>query len=144
MTAPEPRILLVANRTCPCPDVLDTVRGRAGGEGEIFIVAPALNSRLRHWVSDVDDAVAGARERLERSLAWLGEAGVHARGEVGDSDPLVAIEDALAGFAATELVISTYPPGQSNWLERDLPRRALESSGLPVVHLVSRYGLVGG
>ena len=142
MLTPAPRILLVANRTCPCPDVLDAVRERAGAEGEILVVAPALNTRLRHWVSDLDGAVTAARERLDRAVEALGEAGVTARGEVGDADPLVAIDDVLAAFPATEIVISTYPPGQSNWLEHDLVARAGRRTMLPVTHLVSHFGLV--
>ena len=37
--------------------------------------------------------------------------------EVGDSVPLLAIEDALAEFDADEIVISTLPPSQSHWLD---------------------------
>ncbi len=133
-------VLLIANRTCPCPGMLEDVARRAAG-GEVLVVAPALNSRLRHYVSDVDAANAAARERLDEAVAILGGLGVPARGEVGDSDPLVAIADALHAFPATTIVISTYPEGHSNWLERDLPRRAEERFGRPVVHLVSRFGL---
>ena len=137
----EPRLLLIANRTCPCPDVLEEVRRRAADGGEVLVVAPALNRRLAHWVSDTDAAVRAAHERLERAIAWLDEAGIRARGEVGDADPVLAIEDALAGYEATEIVISTHPPERSNWLEKDILRRAAERSGLPIVHLVSRYDL---
>jgi hypothetical protein len=133
-------ILLVANRTCPCPGMLEDVARRASG-GEVLVVAPALNSRLRHYVSDVDAAAADARGRVDEAVAMLIGLGVAARGEVGDSDPLIAMEDALHAFPASAIVISTYPEGQSNWLERDLPRRAEERFGRPVVHLVSRFGL---
>jgi len=135
-----PTVLLVANRTCPCPGMLEDVAGRASG-GEVLVVAPALNSRLRHYVSDVDAAAAAAGERVGQAVQMLRAMGVAARGEVGDSDPLVAIEDALYAFPASEIVISTYPKGHSNWLERDLPRRVEERFGRPVVHLVSRFGL---
>jgi len=138
----EPRLLLIANRTCPCPDVLEEVRRRAT-DGEVLVVAPALNRRLAHYVSDTDAAVRAARERLDRAIGWLVEAGIEARGEVGDADPVLAIEDALAGFPATEIVISTHPPERSNWLEKDIVRRAGECSGLPIVHLVSHYDLDG-
>lgn len=138
----EPHLLLIANRTCPCPDVLEEVRRRAT-DGEVLVVAPALNRRLAHYVSDTDAAVRAARERLDRAIGWLVEAGIEARGEVGDADPVLAIEDALAGFPATEIVISTHPPDRSNWLEKDIVRRAGECSGLPIVHLVSRYDLDG-
>jgi len=134
-------VLLVANRTCPCPDVLDEVRARAGEQGSVLVVAPALNRRLRHWVSDTDGAVAAARARLDEALAWLADAGVRARGEVGDADPVQAIDDALVHYPATEIVISTFPLERSNWLEKDILRRAGERSGLPVVHLTSQFGL---
>jgi hypothetical protein len=136
------RILVVANRTCPCPALADEVAARAGDPRvEVLVVAPALNTRLRHWVSDVDPAIAVARERVERAVVNLSERGVAAAGVVGDSDPLLAIEDALADFEATEIVLSTHPPGRSNWLEKNLPTRAAERFNLPVTHLVSRYGL---
>jgi hypothetical protein len=136
------RILVVANRTCPCPALADEVAARAGDPPvDVLVVAPALNTRLRHWVSDVDPAIAAARERVDRAVANLSERGVAAEGVIGDSDPLLAIEDALADFQATEIVLSTHPPGHSNWLEKDLPTRAAERFNLPVTHLVSHYGL---
>jgi hypothetical protein len=135
------RLLVVANRTCPCRDVLDDIRRRVGDDGEVLLVAPALNTRLRHWVSDTDGALASARERLDRALDYLRDAGVAARGEIGDADPLVAIEDALATFDPAEIIIATWPAGQSNWLERDLIADAQKRFDRPVVHLVSRYGV---
>ena len=60
--------------------------------------------------------------------------------EVGDADPHVAIADALSHFMATEIIVSTLPAGQSNWLERGLIDRAREDFGVPVTHLTSRYG----
>src|SRR4051812_13794794 len=104
MTHSQPRpagILVVANRTCPCPTLLDEVARRVSDAPiEVLVVVPALNSRLRHWLSDIDDAVARAHDRLEVALADLRARGVSARGEVGDANPLVAIDDALAHFPA--------------------------------------------
>jgi GABA permease len=136
-------VLVIANRTCPCPTLLDEVARRAGNAPiDVFVVVPALNSRLRHWLSDVDDAVARAHERLELALADLRARGVSARGEVGDANPLVAIDDALAHFSASAIVIATLPPGQSNWLERGLIDKARARFDVPVTHLVSTEGLV--
>jgi hypothetical protein len=136
-------ILVVANRTCPCPMLLDEVARRAGDAPiDVLVVVPALNSRLRHWLSDIDDAVARAHERLEVALADLRTRGVSARGEVGDANPLVAIDDALAHFPASAIVIATLPPGQSNWLERRLIEKATARFGLPVAHLVASEGPV--
>ena len=137
------RILVIANRTCPCPTLADDVARRAGAvPTEVLVVAPALNSRLRHWLSDVDEAWARAGQRLDLATSALRQRGVNARGEIGDADPLLAIEDALAGFAADEIVIATLPPGRSNWIERDLVAKATVRFGIPIVHLVSSYDLV--
>ena len=136
-------ILVIANRTCPCPTLVDEVARRANNTPTaVLVVAPALNSRLRHWVSDVDDAVARARERVRFAVAELRERGVSARGEVGDANPLLAITDALADFRASEIVIATHPEGHSNWLERGLIEKATARFDLPITHLVSTYGLV--
>ena len=136
-------ILVVANRTCPCPMLLDEVARRAGDAPiDVLVVVPALNSRLRHWLSDIDDAVARAHGRLDVALADLRTRGVNARGEVGDANPLVAIDDALAHFPASAIVIATLPPGQSNWLERGLIDKARARFDVPVTHLVSSEGLV--
>lgn len=55
---------------------------------------------------------------------------------------MLAIADALAHFAASEIVIATHPAGYSNWLERGLIEKARARFAVPVTHLVSRYGLV--
>jgi hypothetical protein len=135
-------ILVVANETCAGRALLDEIRYRARGyDAEVLVVSPALSSPVRYWASDVDGARAAAQRRLEGSLSALESVGVRARGEVGDADPLQAIEDGMRLFGPDEIIISTHPPGRSNWLERDLVRRAGEHFGLPVVHLVSHYEL---
>jgi GABA permease len=144
-TVRQPRhaILVIANRTRPCPTLVDEVARRAiNTPAEVLVVAPALNSRLRHWVSDIDDAVAQAHDRVGFAVAELRARGVSARGEVGDSNPLLAIADALAGFPASEIVVATHPEGQSNWLERGLIEKATARFDLPITHLLSSYGLV--
>jgi hypothetical protein len=100
------------------------------------VVSPALNSPLKHWVSDEDGARLAARERLDDSLTRLGEAAIVARGEVGDSDPLQAIDDALRTFGADEIVISTHPEGRSNWLERGIVTGAGQRFDVPITHVV--------
>ena len=141
---PTSKILVIANLTCPCPTLIDEVARRASETpGDVLVVAPALNSRLRHWVSDVDDAVARARDRVELAVGELRERGVIACGEVGGSDPMSAIADTLAHFPATEILIATHPPGRSNWLERGLVENARARFDIPITHLVSSYGLVG-
>lgn len=134
------RILVVANETVGGRALLDELRRRTEGHprAEVRIVAPPLaGTRAEHLSSDVDQAIADARERLEASLAAMSAAGITASGEVGDHhDPNAAITDALRTFAADEVVVSTHPPGRSRWLERDVLERARAEVPLPVTHVV--------
>ncbi len=131
------RILVVANETVAGAALRDEIVHRTrGGDTDVLVVAPALNTRLRHWTSDEDRARAEAQARLDASLAALAEAGVSARGQVGDDDPIQAIDDALRAFGADEIVVSTHPPGRSNWLEKDLVGRARERYDCPIAHVV--------
>ena len=62
--------------------------------------------------------------------------GIAASGEVGDSDPLQAMEDALRTFGADEIIISTHPEGRSHWLERGIVEKARERFAVPITHVV--------
>jgi hypothetical protein len=142
-TAPRPhaegerRILVIANETVGGHTLRSMILEKSlDVREEVLVVTPALNSPLRHWVSDEDDARAAAETRLNASLAQLAEAGVQARGEVGDGDPLQAMEDALRTFGADEIIISTHPEGRSNWLERGVVEKARERFAVPITHVV--------
>jgi hypothetical protein len=132
------RLLVVANETVEGKALLDEIRDRCRGrDGEILVVTPALaSSRAAHWASDVDEAIELARQRMELSLIAIGELGLKAKGEIGDSDPNMAIEDALRVFSADEIVISTHPPERSRWLEHGVVDRAREQIDLPISHVV--------
>jgi hypothetical protein len=134
----ERHILVVANETVGGERLRDEIRKRSEGYSEqVLVVCPALNSPLRHWASDEDPARAAAHERLERSLARLRDLGIEARGEVGDGDPLQAMEDALRTFGADEIILSTHPPGRSHWLEKKVVERARERFAVPITHVVT-------
>ena len=95
------RILVVANETVGGDELFAAIAARSEGvDEEVLVVCPALNSPLRTWVSDEDGAREAAQRRLDATLARLAAAGVEARGEVGDGDPVQAIDDALRTFGA--------------------------------------------
>lgn len=131
------KILVVANETVGGATLRETIGERARGrETSVLVVCPALNSRLKHWLSDVDDALALANGRLASSLAALAEMGIDAQGRVGDADPVQAIVDALQTFSADEIIISTHPRGRSNWLEKSVVERAGNRVDVPITHVV--------
>jgi hypothetical protein len=131
------RILVVANETLTGHALRREITHRIGREpAEVMVVCPALNTKLKHWVSDEDQARRHAQERLNAVVAQLQSEGAHVNGDIGDSDPVQAMEDALRLFRADEAIISTHPPGRSNWLERDVVQRARDRFPLPVTHVV--------
>ena len=131
------RVLVLANETVGGGALLDEIRNRTKGRrSEILVVTPAITSQVRHWVSDTDQAYEDADERRERSIAAIEAAGLEARGMVGDSDPNVAVEDALRSFGADEVIISTHPPERSRWLERGVVDKARERIDLPITHVI--------
>jgi hypothetical protein len=133
----EHRILVVANETVGGEALRERIAQQGKGKSsQVLVVSPALNTPLRHWASDEDPARAQAQERLDRSLARLEQEGIQARGEIGDGDPLQAIEDAMRTFGPDEIIISTHPEGRSNWLERGVVTGARERIAVPIHHVV--------
>ena len=131
------RVLVLANETLTGESLHTTVTASAAG-GHVLVVAPALNGRLRHWLSDSDEARSSAGRRLAQCLDALASNGVDAEGLIGDADPLQAALDALTVFPADEIVVATHPESRSNWLARGLVDRLCERSDLPVLHVTVR------
>jgi hypothetical protein len=94
---------------------------------QVLVVSPAVNSSpLAFWVSDADEAIEDAQERLDETLANLRRSGVDARGTTGDSEGLLAIQDALATFQADRVVVVDDPEVAQEASERlDVPVTAL-------------------
>jgi hypothetical protein len=132
------RLLVVANETVGGDALRVEIRERCRDRiCEILVLTPALvGSRASHWASDIDEGIELARQRMELSLIEIEGLGLKARGEIGDSDPNVAIEDALRVFPADEIVISTHPPQRSRWLEHGVVDRARDEIDLPITHVV--------
>jgi hypothetical protein len=100
---------------------------------ELRFLAPAFaSSVLQYIASDVDEGTRRARGRLERSLAGISaELATRCVGEVGEADPLMAIDSALVSFPADEIVI--LPSRKRDlWAEKELFRHVCERFGLPV------------
>src|SRR5689334_24822792 len=110
----QSRLLVVANQTLQGRELREHLLGR-GRRPELRVVAPILISRVHYAMSDIDTELGLARKRLDDVVRWAKGEGFEVAGEVCPDGPLVAIEDQLRKFAADEIVISTHPPGRSNW-----------------------------
>ena len=108
----------------------DEVRG-----AEVLVVSPATNrSKLAFWVSDSDDAIEEAETAQVDSVERLEEEGVDAAGQVGESEPAVAIDDALATFPADRIVIFSHPDGERDYREDEGLAEGEARWGVPVTH----------
>ena len=102
----------------------------------MLVLAPALTPRLQFWLNDEALGRQAAEELLARSFAACAHEGLNVQGEVGDPDPLQAIDDAIRKFDPDAIVIVTHPVGRQNWLERDVVAQARARYALPITHLV--------
>jgi hypothetical protein len=131
------RYLVVANQTLGGKHLIERIRHfLADGPCEFHIVVPATPPG-DHLVWTEGEATAIAQTRLDRALKRFQELEANATGEVGDRNPMLAIEDAVRGGEFDEIIVSTLPPGMSRWLKLDLPSRVASRFRLPVTHVVS-------
>jgi len=124
----------------PEPVDADVLRATLGDEvegAEVLVVSPATTqSKLAFWVSDTDEAIAEAESAQTESVERLEEAGVDAAGDTGESEPAVALEDALATFPADRIVVFSHPEGDRDYREDKGLADAEERFGVPITHAV--------
>ncbi len=132
------RTLVVANEATVGAEMRDALlRHLGGGLGQVFVVAPALSdSALKHTLGDVDGAIAPAEDRLRRTLEELHNAGIEANGEVGDADPMLAINDEIQKFHPDRILVVAHRDEDGAFAERGLLEQAQRDLDLPVVELV--------
>ena len=116
----------------------DRVLEHAGdGDPEVKVVATASDLSPLDWLAnDEDDARAEAEARAKRVGSAVAPEADRVEAEVGDTDPVQAIEDALRTFPADELVLVTRKEDDAGWLEEGAADEALARFNLPVTHLV--------
>jgi hypothetical protein len=111
-------------------NLLRATLGDAVEGAEVLVISPATNqSKVAFWVSDSDKAIAEAEAAQEETVERLEEEGIDAAGDTGESEPDVAIQDALATFPADRILVLTHPDPdyrEDNALE--------ERFGIPVTH----------
>jgi hypothetical protein len=124
----------------PEPVDANVLRSSLGDEvegAEVLVVSPATNqSKLAFWVSDSDQAIAEAEHAEEETVEQLEASGIDAVGETGESEPVVALQDALATFPADRIVVFTHPEGKRDYREDKGLKDAEQRFGVPVTHAV--------
>jgi hypothetical protein len=122
----------------PEPVDADLLRATLGQEvegAEVLVVSPASNqSRLAFWVSDPDQAIAEAETAQEETVERLEEADIDAAGDTGESEPAIALQDALATFPADRIVVFSHPEGERDYREDKGIAEVEQRYGIPVTH----------
>lgn len=110
-------------------DALRVVAGEDAADAEVLVISPAgSDSGLRFWMSDVDDAIESAQGTADETAERLEEEGIDAVATTGESEPAVALQDALATFAADKIVVFAHPDDEQAYREDD----GLADLGVPI------------
>jgi hypothetical protein len=132
------RVLVVAHRTAATPALIDAVRERARQGPCTFTLLVPLAAHGLHKVidpEDVDDSESQAV--LDLAVPLLEEAaGGPIEANIGDPNPMNAIQDAINLQGYDEVIISTLSPKVSKWLKLDLPSK-VRGLGLPVTQVTA-------
>ena len=122
----------------PEPVDASLLRSALGTEvegAEVLVISPATNqSKLAFWVSDPDEAIDEAETAQVDTVERLEEEGIDAAGQVGESEPALAIDDALATFPADRIVIFSHPEGERDYREDEGLAEGEARWGIPVTH----------
>ena len=133
----ERRILVIANETVGGEALREAITQRA--EGVARRCSSSVPRSTRRCATGPPTRTAHAPRPSSGSTAASPSCdalGIDARGEVGDGEPLQAIEDAMRTFGADEIVISTHPEGRSHWLERGVVVPGARALRRSVTHVV--------
>ena len=132
------RVLIVANRTLFGEHLADEVRRQMSesDEGcEFHVVVPASHPGGGAWTEG--GAQAAAKERLDQVIPHLEALGAKVTGEVGDPNPVLAVNDCVIANRYDEMIVSTLPPGASSWLHADAVHRLRRRfPNMPIAHII--------
>ena len=129
-------VLVVAHQTAATEGLLAAVRERAQrGPAQFYLVVPRMPHGMHKVVNPEDSGEDDAQQVLREAPPRLSKAaGSEVTGELGDAEPLMAIQDAINLGHFDEIIISTLPRRVSRWLKLDLVSKT-KGLGLPVVHV---------
>jgi hypothetical protein len=135
MAEQKASVLVIANRTAGSDELLEALRERAAREPAKFHLVVPATARGVSWVADMNAGTDAAENDLEGALERLRGAGLDIDGEIGDPDPVAAVQDAANSASYDEVIVSTLHKHVSKWLKLDLPSKAEHATGLPVTHV---------
>ena len=128
------RLLVVVTTEVADDDLRELVHSRGGADAEMLVVAPASDISRLDWLTNSDgDARDDAAMIAVKTADATPTDDVKAR--IGDSDPVKAIEDALATFHADEILVVTRSDAEAGWLEEGTGAAVEKRFDLPVTRV---------
>ena len=125
--------LLVLAPDAVDPDTLREIVGDEIDDARVLVVSPAVNeSPLAFWMSDADEAIEDAEQAGGETAVALRDEGVAANSTTGESEPLLALQDALATFPADRIVILVRDGDDQRYREDDVCGEAQRRFDVPV------------
>jgi hypothetical protein len=130
------KLLVLATDYVSADDVKTALPDEELEGAEVLVVSPAVNeSPVAFWVSDADEAIAEAQSAAERTAAALREGGAQARATTGESEPLLALQDALATYQADRVLVFVREDEGARYREDDVIAEAQRRFGVPVTQI---------
>jgi hypothetical protein len=120
---PDARFVVLVPMGTPAPVDLGGSMGVMSG---VAVLDPTVQAQIQE----------AARQRLDRIIGWLQDTGAVASGSVV-GEPLPAMEAAVEAEPFDEIIVSTLPARMSQWLRRDLVRRASRRFSIPVTTVMA-------
>ena len=100
------KLLVLAPHAVDASAVRNALPGEDLGGAEVLVVSPAMQqSGLRFWMSDADGAIDKAEDAAAATAGSLRGEAASVRSTTGESEPLLALQDALATFPADRIVV---------------------------------------
>lgn len=129
------KLLVLATDPVDADDLRDALEDDSLDGAEVLVVSPAVNeSPVAFWVSDSDEAILDAESTAQQTADALAAAGARSRAQVGESDPLLALQDALTTFRADRVIVFARGDEESQrYREDDVLGEAERRFGVPVI-----------
>ena len=147
------RYLVIANQTLAEAELTEAIRQRLEqGPSSFYLLVPntkaadlaariARGAPIAPAAGDATvDALATehAQHRLGQLLDDLRGRGVDVDGDLGDEDPIKAVDQLRERRQFDEIILSTLPQPISKWRGMDLPHRLHRHTGLPVTTITAK------
>jgi hypothetical protein len=121
-------VLVIAGLTAESDELHEAMIAEAGQNPAAFVLVVPRRSSGSDRATDAD-------RTLRRALARAVRAGLHARGMLGDVDPVTAAVENFDPWCIDKIIVCTLPTGVSRWCGADVPARIRRLTGAPVVHV---------